>query len=307
VTPGGDIRTFPVAAGTEPSWIAAGPDADLWVSMNKAHRIARVLPDQPPRPATGAGTPTSPSTATVTGQVDPRGATSTVVVEYGPTASYGSTAPAGDVPAGIGPVAVTATLAGLTGNTTYHFRVKATSSGGTATGADGTFTTPPGTSGVDRDGDGISPPADCNDASPGIRPGARDIPGNKIDEDCNGRDAAYPLIGASITAFYSAFADHTRITGLTVRNAPAGSRIRLTCRGRGCPKARRIAVKKARRQVKLTKFVRGRRLRPGARLEVRVTAPATIGKLRRLTMRAGKLPRNQSLCLTPGVKRPRRC
>jgi hypothetical protein len=43
--------------------------------------------------------------------------------------------------------------------------------------------------GVDGDGDGFSSAVDCNDANPAIHPGAVDIPGNGIDEDCSGADA----------------------------------------------------------------------------------------------------------------------
>ena len=59
--------------------------------------------------------------------------------------------------------------------------------------------------------------------------------------------------------------------------------------------------------MKLTKFVRKAKLKPGARLEVRVTKRRTIGKLRRITVRSLKLPRIQDLCLPPGARKPRRC
>jgi streptogramin lyase len=309
LTPGGAFTTFStgISPNSQPGHIVAGPDFDLWFGELRAKRVGRVLPDQPPRPTTGVGTPTSPSTATIVGQVDPRGGATGVVVEYGTTTAYGSTAPAGNIPEGIGSVSVSAALSGLTGNTTYHYRVTATSPGGTAAGADGTFTTPPGTSGVDNDGDGISPPADCNDSNSAIRPGAHDIPGNMIDEDCDGRDAPFPLIGATISSFFRSFTSHTVVTKLVVMKPPSGTTIRVTCKGRGCPRKRTVKVQRGKRQVKLTKFVRRAKLKPGARLEVRVTQPGTIGKVRRITVRSGKPPRIQDLCLRPGARKPGRC
>ena len=42
----------------------------------------------------------------------------------------------------------------------------------------------------DADGDGVRRPADCNDANPGIRPGAADTPDDGVDQDCSGTDAS---------------------------------------------------------------------------------------------------------------------
>ena len=38
----------------------------------------------------------------------------------------------------------------------------------------------------DKDGDGFRPPVDCNDANPVINPTASELPGNFVDEDCDG-------------------------------------------------------------------------------------------------------------------------
>ena len=93
----------------------------------------------------------------------------------------------------------------------------------------------------------------------------------------------------------------TKLTRVTVR-APGGARIRVDCKGRGCPYRRRaIAVK----------FVRVRALqrsyRPGATIEIRVTQRRKIGKYTRVKTRRGKAPLRIDRCLMPGSTRPVRC
>ncbi|MCB9689325.1 MAG: VCBS repeat-containing protein [Alphaproteobacteria bacterium] len=44
----------------------------------------------------------------------------------------------------------------------------------------------------DRDGDGFEPPADCDDDDPSRSPGAVDVPGDGVDQDCDGADATEP-------------------------------------------------------------------------------------------------------------------
>jgi hypothetical protein len=44
----------------------------------------------------------------------------------------------------------------------------------------------------DADGDGFAADKDCDDGNAQVHPGARDVPGNGLDEDCDGMDAAPP-------------------------------------------------------------------------------------------------------------------
>jgi hypothetical protein len=83
---------------------------------------------------------------TTQGTVTPNGTSATYHFEFGTTTSYGSST-AEATAGGVAPVAVSADLAGLAPNTTYHVRLVATNVDGTGASSDATFTTganPPG-------------------------------------------------------------------------------------------------------------------------------------------------------------------
>ena len=86
-------------------------------------------------------------------------------------------------------------------------------------------------------------------------------------------------------------------------NAPKGARVRVACRGRGCPS--RSAVDGAGRERRLHRFER--KYRAGVKLVVRVTKPGRIGTYVLFTIRKGKAPRRDQRCLWPGEKAPRSC
>jgi len=82
-------------------------------------------------------------TADITAMVDPNGYETVVLIEWGPDTDYGNDETCAESPLAVGtsPVAVTATLAGLAAENTYHWRVKAGSDLGIAYGPDQVFTT----------------------------------------------------------------------------------------------------------------------------------------------------------------------
>ena len=98
-------------------------------------------PPNAPAVTTGDATGISTTGATLGGSVNAQGADTTCVIEYGPTTSYGSSAPCSPTPTGSSAVAVSAAISGLTPGTQYHYRVSARNAGGSASGADKTFTT----------------------------------------------------------------------------------------------------------------------------------------------------------------------
>ena len=104
----------------------------------------KTLPNAPAVEAKPASAVTQTS-ATLNGTVNPEGAeVSKCEVEYGPTTAYGSSVACSSPPgSGSSAVPVSASVTGLTANTTYHFRISAANSSGTTKGADATFKTLP--------------------------------------------------------------------------------------------------------------------------------------------------------------------
>ena len=94
-----------------------------------------------PSVTTGPVTAVGPTTATVSGTVNPNGTATTWYVEYGTSASYGSTTSSTSAGAGTTQSSVSANLSGLTAGTTYHYRFVAVSSAGTSRGTDGILQT----------------------------------------------------------------------------------------------------------------------------------------------------------------------
>jgi hypothetical protein len=98
---------------------------------------------KPPLPAVSTGRPESltQTSATLTGTIDPEGAATSYVFEYGTSTAYGSATPAATAGSGTKNVAVSAAIGTLTQNTTYHYRLAATNVNGTTYGHDVSFKT----------------------------------------------------------------------------------------------------------------------------------------------------------------------
>jgi hypothetical protein len=59
--------------------------------------------------------------------------------------------------------------------------------------------------------------------------------------------------------------------------------------------------------VSLTTLLKRRVLPVGTRVEVRITAPGVIGRVRRFTVRKGSAPSTADLCLLPGSSVAKTC
>jgi hypothetical protein len=99
------------------------------------------LAADPPVAQTGVAQDVGDTQATLTATVTPRGAATTVRFDVGRTTAYGLQSASKDIGSGTEPVAVQIPVQGLSAGATYHFRVVASSDGGTVQGADATLTT----------------------------------------------------------------------------------------------------------------------------------------------------------------------
>ncbi|HET6548342.1 MAG TPA: MopE-related protein [Solirubrobacter sp.] len=162
---------------------------------------------------------------------------------------------------------------------------------------------------LDRDGDGFPVPADCNDADAGIRPGALEVKGNTVDENCDSRAEPFGLLRAIALTNFRVKGSATRVLRLELRNAPKGARVVLRCRGRGCPKQRTVrrTVPRDLAPVRFTKRFKRKRLRPGARLTMAVTATGFTGRTWSYKVKRGELPSSKITCRAPGERRSRAC
>jgi hypothetical protein len=111
---------------------------------NDEGRGAAWVFETPPAVTTGTASAIGQTSATLNAEVYPAGqAVSDCRFEYGPSASYGFSAPCSSLPeAENHPVSVSARVVGLDPGTAYHFRIVATIAGVTSSGSDEVLTTP---------------------------------------------------------------------------------------------------------------------------------------------------------------------
>lgn len=118
--------------------VAANSTGTSYGSDRTFHTSASALP---PAVTTGSAISVTSDSATLNGTVNPNGATTTYCFEYWATGTYRLRTATKSAGSGTGDVSVSATITGFKTNTTYHYRIVATNSGGTSYGSDHAFTT----------------------------------------------------------------------------------------------------------------------------------------------------------------------
>jgi hypothetical protein len=160
---------------------------------------------------------------------------------------------------------------------------------------------------LDRDRDLSPRPADCDDGNAAVSPRQAELPGNAVDEDCDGIADPQPRVTTALDYAFFATRTTTRVVRLRAVGVAAQTTLRVTCRGTGCPK-RAWSRTYARATAAVDLRVAGAdRLRPGARLEVRMTRPGTIGKTLRFRIRSAALPSVLTTCFDSDSGGAREC
>jgi hypothetical protein len=94
----------------------------------------------------------------------------------------------------------------------------------------------------------------------------------------------------------------TRVRLLRVE-APAGTKVLVVCKGKGCPK--KVSKRGKGRPLRFKSVERS--LLAGTKLIVVITKPGFIGRQTTFTMRNGKEPKRVKRCLVPGAKKATKC
>jgi CSLREA domain-containing protein len=116
----------------------------------------------------------------------------------------------------------------------------------------------------------------------------------------------YPLITSPISFTWAFTASSTVAQQLTITRVPTGGKVTVLCNGGGCPFAKR-AFTPRHGKVALAPRLHNGHLRPGATLELNITATNRVGKVAIFKIHSGRQPTLIEQCLPPGTRKPSKC
>lgn len=160
---------------------------------------------------------------------------------------------------------------------------------------------------ADGDGDGVPTAADnCRSAANADQ---ADSDGDGLGNACDPVDNRPPppppeRIDSTVTTRWAVFLRYTQLKRLVINDVPAGAKVRVSCKGKGCPFTSRRFARSAAGRAIATKPFKRKRLKPGVVITVRVTKPGAIGRVVIYKVTSRRLPKPQRLCLPVGATKP---
>ena len=176
---------------------------------------------------------------------------------------------------------------------TYSFEVRATDPYGNtdASPAKRTFTvTAPSGGGTDSGTGGTT-----------TDPGTPSDPGTPVDPGPPAPPPPAPPFDPRISSGFDYKGPRTTFKVLALRSLPKGSKVVVTCKGRGC-KFKRRAIATSGSKLNVLKKLRRIVLRSGAVLQLTITGPQGQRKVATWKVRTGKSPALTYRCAAPGGK-----
>ncbi|WP_028064488.1 calcium-binding protein [Solirubrobacter soli] len=162
----------------------------------------------------------------------------------------------------------------------------------------------------DRDGDGTPNEQDCAPDNAAIHPGAGEIVGNNVDEDCKD-GPQYLRVTAPLSYSTARKGNSAKFTKLTLSEIKADDKIEVRCSGgksKACPFSKKTQTGKAgKSKVNLVSLLKKRYLKLNAVLEIRVTRPNEIGRVVRLKIGKRGVVKQEGLCVAVGATKPTKC
>ena len=121
------------------------------------------------------------------------------------------------------------------------------------------------------------------------------------------------VLSSTISNHFLAFTKYTKVDRLAVNDVPAGTRVKVQCKAKkkkqqkkGCPyRSRTVTTTFPRAKLNLLKPFKKKKMPPGLKITITMTAPGYIGKQFTYTMRKGNSPKAPKRLLHPARREAR--